>query len=171
MCLKLKILLASLIICVLTSCGGDKTIIDPEFKVFVSDFEQKIGVKVQNIIIKFSPTKYPIIGMCITGGETNEIHIDPQNWMGINKDGQELILYHELGHCILGLPHDDRRSTLDNVSVEGSIMNTYFFGNRSYYSKYKENYKRALRNNTVVSQEIPMSIWDQALSLLKFLKF
>lgn len=126
MCLKLKILLASLIICVLTSCGGDKTIIDPEFKVFVSDFEQKIGVKVQNIIIKFSPTKYPIIGMCITGGETNEIHIDPQNWMGINKDGQELILYHELGHCILGLPHDDRRSTLDNVSVEGSIMNTYF---------------------------------------------
>lgn len=146
-----KTMLAMAIILVLSACGR-KGQIDPAFSVYVRDFETKIGVSVNNVDIKFGKLKAPTIGVCYDGGQFNQIRIDPDFWETMDENGKEQLMYHELGHCVLGLGHNNELSTLDNMNVEGSIMNSYWFGNAGYYAKYKENYKKALKHNTVVEE-------------------
>jgi hypothetical protein len=136
----------------LTSCGV-KTTIDSAFTSYVQDFEFKIGVPVANVDIYFKKLTYPTIGVCYRGSVKNVVQIDPDQWNLSDDYGKEQTIFHELGHCVLGLQHNDARATLDNQNVEGSIMNTYFFGNKPYYIKYHENYKQALKTNTLVKGE------------------
>lgn len=139
---------------VLFGCGHTARI-DPAFLEYVDDFESHIGVAVTDTDIVFDELDGPTLGYCITGQATNEIHIDRKSWSMMTKDGQEQLIYHELGHCVLGLEHNNLRTILDGYYVEASIMNAYWFGNRSYYSKYKENYKYALKYNISVSSFRP----------------
>lgn len=141
------------------SCGKKQGHIDPEFEQYVKDFESRIGVRVLGMNIKFGSLQSPYIGMCAIGGSMNEITIDPVFWVSTNEYGRDLLIYHELGHCALYLGHDDSRAILDGISVEGSIMNTYWFGDRPYYRKYRDRYKDALRTQQLVngSRVTPMT--------------
>lgn len=146
-----KAILALALVLTLSACGR-KGQVDPAFNAYVRDFEVKIGVGVNNVDISFRKLNAPTIGVCYSGGQFNQINIDPDFWATMNESGREQLMYHELGHCVLGLGHNDELSTLDNMVVEGSIMNKYWFGHTEYYEKYKENYKQALKHNTVVEE-------------------
>lgn len=139
------------VILVLSACGR-KGQVDPAFSAYVRDFETKIGVPVTNVDIKFGKLKAPTIGMCYDGGQFNQIQIDPDFWQTMNEDGREQLMYHELGHCVLGQGHNNETAILDNMNVEGSIMNSYWFGHAEHYSKHKEKYKQALKRNAVVEE-------------------
>jgi hypothetical protein len=135
-----------------SSCGiNDTGTIDAEFIPYVRDFEENMGVKVTGINIRFGNTRYPTIGWCQITPGLNEIEIDSAFWMSADDKAREQLLYHELGHCILYLDHDDRRVRINNANIEGSIMNTYFFGNRDYYRNYNSQYKAALKRNALLS--------------------
>ncbi len=137
----------------LSACGTKEAgIVDPAFNEYVQDFEMKVGVQVNNVDITFEPTKYPVLGECWSGGSKNKVKIDPTQWAKMNKYAREQLVYHELGHCVLGLKHNDGEVEINGWTVEGSIMNTYFFGNAWYYVNYNEKYKQALKNNTLVKE-------------------
>ena len=55
------------------------------------------------------------------------------------------------GHCAMYLDHDDRRVVVDGKEIQGSIMNSYWFGQTAHYRRYREEYKEALRTNTLIN--------------------
>lgn len=137
----------------LSACGKKiEGVIDPTFTSYVQDFEMKIGVEVNGVSIRFKPQTYPVLGVCKSGGEIAEVEIDPTQWEKMNDIGREQLIYHELGHCALGRPHDGRKTKLNNVTVEGNIMYPYFFGEDWNYIRYREQYKVALKNNDIVKE-------------------
>lgn len=137
---------------IVSSCGiNDTGIIDNAFMPYVRDFEDAMGVKVMGINMRFGNTKYPTIGWCNITPGLNEIEIDSAFWMSADDKAREHLVYHELGHCILYLDHNDEKVVVNGVNIEGSIMNTYFFGNSSYYRKYNTQYKMALKKNALLS--------------------
>lgn len=147
----MNVLIKYVIVVLLLSCGERQGFIDPAFSSYVKDFENKIGVKVSNVDIRFEALKPPMLGLCITGGGLEDIKIDPISWINMDDLGRELLLYHELGHCVLFMKHNDSRVILEGLNVEGSIMNAYWFGNTSHYRRYREQYKLALRRNALVT--------------------
>lgn len=46
-------------------------------------------------------------GVCITPGDggAKELHINSLHWSGVNEVQKQLIVYHELGHCVLKREH------------------------------------------------------------------
>lgn len=138
----------------LSACGTkEKAIIDPAFNSYVQDFEAKVGVPVSGVDIMFKPTEYPAIGVCYQySSGKNKIEVDPTRWASMDEYGREQLMYHELGHCVLGMRHNDAEVSMGGWMVEGSIMNSYWFGNAWYYLKWRENYKQAMKNNTLVKE-------------------
>ena len=136
---------------ILCSCGKKGTV-DPAFQEYVQDFEINIGVKVTGVDIYFKAQKAPILGVCISGGSIAKIEIDPEQWQKMGPYGKEHLIYHELGHCVLGRKHDDRLLAYNSGYIEGSIMNTYWFGDSWYYLKYRQQYKMGLKNNDVMQK-------------------
>lgn len=137
----------------LSACGPkERGAIDPAFDSYVQDFEMKVGMPVTGVDIVFAPTEYPAIGVCYQySSGNNKIHVDPKKWASMDGYGREQLMYHELGHCVLGQGHNNAEIKLGRWTVEGSIMNSYWFGNSWYYIKYNSQYKQALKNNTVAA--------------------
>jgi len=103
-----------MILMLLLSACGKKIdgVIDPAFDQYVQDFEMKVGVPVSGVSVTFKPTEYPVLGVCIYGGEIAKVEIDPTQWERMDSHGREQLIYHELGHCVLGRGHDDRKVRL-----------------------------------------------------------
>jgi hypothetical protein len=48
-----------------------------------------------------------IAGECTIGLDTAIISLDYTNWMGLDYKASKNLIYHELGHCVLGKKHND----------------------------------------------------------------
>lgn len=121
--------IASLLVTlVLTSCSSDEpesnVRLFPEFRPFVSSFEQeaaKRGItfdfEESGLEILLGPTRVDnAAGVCRGDGS---IEIEANLWDNYSNAGKEQLIFHELGHCVLGRPH--RNVVLDNGEW-GSIM-------------------------------------------------
>lgn len=116
--------------------------INADFQNYVDLFEEKIKQKVK-IDIDYNKLEYPIVGVCIT--YTNgykEIQIDSDSWVEYDENYREELIFHELGHCVLGRDHDN--SIIEGYRVPKSIMYPYIFGYA--YNKYKVYYLEELKN-------------------------
>jgi hypothetical protein len=69
---------------------------------FVSMFEQDYGHKV-DIGIGFGRFSDSVVGLC--NHITNSITLDKEYWNVISYQKQLVLVYHELGHCILMRNH------------------------------------------------------------------
>lgn len=110
--------------------------IDPQFYDYVNEFEHFSGRRVM-ITIKFSELDGVIAGRCITGPSII-VEIDYTLWFSRDKNFRDAVMWHELGHCILGRPHNDM---ILPSGIPVSVMNTYvirseiFEANRDYYMR------------------------------------
>lgn len=137
-----------IIICwvlILSSCSGElwflsNTDINPEFIEYTKDFEKLCGIPVTGRKIQFSDdlgSNY--VGWCVQ----NNIFVDKEAWDRYDSDGRRIILYHELGHCVLNRRHDDRLVELSGIpEVPKSLMNSFplrvllvYKMNKDYYHK------------------------------------
>lgn len=92
---------------------------------------------IENLVVQFSdalPLWEP--GSCTTSSSTPLINLNRIFWFESSTAAQrEEVVYHELGHCVLGRPHLDLY--LNGVSV--SLMSTellpesWYTNNRAYY--------------------------------------
>jgi len=77
-----------------------------------------------------------VIGLCETGYGGRKVTLDPDFWDVVSETQKELLMHHELGHCILYRPH---RSTFLSSGKEASIMypiimsSSTYLNNASYY--------------------------------------
>ena len=91
--------------------------------IFIDQADQHgVALDISALIIRFhdlvSTDKEIVLGMCtFQQGSAPSIMIDPTHWKDLSMVGRELLLFHELGHCLLKRDH-----TANDVV---SIMNPF----------------------------------------------
>ena len=128
--------LITMLLCVyivLNSCSPINTnrYVDSEFRRYVdrfNEYAQDYGVKVDtsNVGIMFmnKTDNKSVVGSCYKLGYIRIITIDEVFWRYASPLERELVLFHELGHCVLNRDHC-RYSSL-------SIMYPYLISVRDY---------------------------------------
>lgn len=116
---------------------------DSEFWQYVWLFEEQTGVEVKDVPIAFANIEAGHAGECwhyySLVGSYYEIAIDPQWWFENQNDvRREILISHELGHCVL---HRDHTEAVIGFDQPASIMYPsiapydvqFFDANRVYY--------------------------------------
>lgn len=130
-----------LTIIISANCGGssNKEFNIKGFDVYYLAFVLETGRPTDNLVITFgdtSPGGPTAVGFCRMGGYTPRVTIDKTFWDKSNEDMRYELIYHELGHCILGREHNN--AVLVNHRP-ASIMNSHLFNpniikqNHDYY--------------------------------------
>lgn len=85
-------------------------------------------VAVDNLIIQLGETGVAAAN-CVWGSGTPELTIKRDFWVSASDVQREIIVFHEMGHCILNRDHlDSRRAD----GTPQSLMNTYAVTAREY---------------------------------------
>jgi hypothetical protein len=123
---------------------------NPVFNSYVSSFEaagKKNGVNVSagNVPINFGDTENENHrGICATYQDgSKEIIIQESWWNTQSEDFKESLIYHELGHCLLGRDHDDQTVNVAGQDFKTSMMNQRIVS-PIHYSPNKESYHKEL---------------------------
>ena len=147
----IKQYLALLFITISVSACGSSQDITPEVSIesqfqpivqnFVADAQtQGKPVTITNLIIQSVPSlPDEIMGECFSGGlSPPTIQISQEDWDVLTPDGQKVLLYHELGHCVLGRVHNYN----ENNGIPVSIMSPAYIGAAIYdYNKAEYLYE------------------------------
>lgn len=92
-------------------------------------------------VINFGETRDITIAVCYVN--RNEVIVNKKRWDNMTDCDRELVIKHELGHCILGiLGHRDD----EHNEIPVSIMNTYHIGG-TLYCDMQSGYDEELFNN------------------------
>ncbi len=100
------------------------------------------------VILLFGGLKNGEIGVC----EQSPLHsprvlVDRATWLAHSDDGREAMIFHELGHCLLGRDHKDDLTTMRSplgdraLQTPASLMHsrgvraTTYASDRNYYLK------------------------------------
>jgi hypothetical protein len=129
----------------LTSCSKEhtkKVSIDPAFQSYVNDFINdgaSVGyhVEIDDLTIQFTGNlTAETLGECIYT-ETRAIVIDAQDWANETDEYKRVVLYHELGHCVLNREHVFTGTILQTNCSATSIM---YPDMQSTTNMYSENW-------------------------------
>lgn len=130
---------------------------NPVFNSYIKSFEaagSKNGVSVSasNVPVNFGDTENPNHrGICATYQDgSKEIIIQKSWWNAQPEDFKESLIYHELGHCVLGRDHDDHTVNIAGQIYKTSMMNTTIIS-PIHYSPNKDNYHNELFTNQSTS--------------------
>lgn len=134
----------------LYGCGHS---IPAEFQPYVNSFvqdsvNQDHPVTINHLDIQFGQiTNEQIEGQCNTGFlETPTILIQEDYWNTATEDEKTILMYHELGHCVLGRVHDNNL-TGDIFDIHPiSIMNWQTVSWQNF-EEYKGKYLQELFSN------------------------
>ena len=117
----LRVAMASFLFLFLISCAEDIDValeIDPEIKPIFEAFEGAasnrgmiISMLDEGVGAVFAATTDNAAGQCVakSNGE-HYIRIDEDYWKKASALEKEFLVFHELGHCVLGRSHDDTSS-------------------------------------------------------------
>ena len=103
---------------------------------------------ISNLTIKYGQTaQIPqkvkgsvTIGVCSMADWKPTITIDKKRWKLYSYYTREILLYHELGHCLLNRDHEDK---MDSDNMPGSIMHSTIFSDW-YYHDHRPAYLKEL---------------------------
>ncbi len=120
--------------------------VDAQLISFFESFESEANLRGRNISLdNFRLSGYlvnldnDVVGQCATlsNGE-GQVRVDQIYWNRASPLERELLIFHELGHCILGRSHDD---TSNRDGVCQSMMNSGLGDcNARYNSATREDY-------------------------------
>jgi hypothetical protein len=142
----------------LISCGtkhASVVSIDDATQPYVSEFQdvgasQGRSIVITDLIVQFGETnvKANEIGKCTVGTDmTPTVTLSKPFWDSVsNLDRRELV-FHELGHCLLGLAHDDRMVAGPLGLMPKSIMHTQHLGPALYNQTTESWYETDLFGN------------------------
>ncbi len=142
--LVIKILSVLVLVWVLTACGvEEKKDIDPAFSGYLALFLYE-GNNVtgyfpslpKSLTIKFVPVLDDYAGWCSRRGGEAIVTIDKREWEANSSTWREMLMFHELGHCVLGRGHID---TLKPNGKPESLMHRSLFS-ESYYRSNRQDY-------------------------------
>lgn len=112
-----------------------------EFKPYYDKFELGTGIRPTTDIV-FKDLPEGTNGQCAMNAYSKHIYINLVYWKIFSDNQREELVTHELGHCELGLQHDNTLIVHNGLLIPKSVMTPYIFSgdvfevNRDYY--YKE---------------------------------
>lgn len=127
-------------------------VFQPYYDKFIADAKASHHLQVDDLIIefgdlgKFASSGEGVNGRChMASNETPTVTINDNpsahNWYTSSEDFREALIYHELGHCLLSLIHDQSQwVTPDGAEVDNSIMNSDLPQDWYHYDKYHDHY-------------------------------
>lgn len=114
--------LSFLIFPIFLSCSEttQEGFIDPEFQSYIDKFVAEAALRGDTIdiiqsglsvIFEDDGTTTDYAGVCRNrfGSSSNEIGIEKGFWEDSNESTREWLIFHELGHCVLGRDHDNSK--------------------------------------------------------------
>lgn len=120
----------------LSACGGAELTINPpkidksasqEYSSFLAQAKKHHRqLNLSNLTLTFTDydltDKPRVVGICTSGYGYKDIVLETRFWEDAGPISREALVWHELGHCVLGLKHND---TLDKeTGCPISIMNS-----------------------------------------------
>jgi hypothetical protein len=102
--------------------------VSPDLLPYVLRFEAEAlkrgkTIKIQDLIAS------GVLAYCVVGTDSPTIKIVDRDWFDHTSDAsREHVVFHELGHCILGRDHNDAQEYFG----PSSLMNTYMFDDETY---------------------------------------
>lgn len=127
----------------------DQVIIPVSVQPIVAHFIQdgdKEGrpVVIDDLIIQFGKLDSSTNGKCNEGNNMSPtIILNSDLWPYFDADMREELVFHELGHCVLGRGHTSRTFNLGEGPIPYSIMSPYIFDG-SIYKQYHDHYLQEL---------------------------
>lgn len=84
---------------------------DSELLPYVEEFERRCNCEVE-VTTRFEPLTSPIAGVCTGHSELlpdifKSIGINKEWWITASHWEKENLIFHELGHCVLNMDHDE----------------------------------------------------------------
>lgn len=168
------IFLALLILTLTTACGiqneesKQSQAIDSDLRPYLDKFvsygsQNGVGLNTSSLTMTFSESMPAssnggtVIGYCQRTLKGPNVVIRTSYWNTASVSNREQLVFHELGHCLLGLSHNDSTesapvwgapSMIAN-GVPSSIMNTFHFGSTLYSGNRNEYVNRLFRGASV----------------------
>lgn len=118
----------------LSGCGKGvygPTQIDPAFGSYIKTFETEAASRGKDIAVRGLTIRFGTLsggvdggrdGECNIGAGGREIVIDPTYWAAQPEAGREVLLFHELGHCVLNRAHKTEKVFSGSGFESASIM-------------------------------------------------
>jgi len=135
--------------------------VDPEFKEYVDQFLVEMNVSRGDVAVLFDDYYYSMgdraIGVCSSydntgngGSKWKAVFIRRSHWVTITKIEKELLIKHELGHCLLDIDghRNDYAFFDDDLFCPTSIMNAYAMSKReseTCYVNHRDYYIKEMR--------------------------
>lgn len=133
-----------LLLWLLSGCAARNYDIDPAFLEYANRWEAIYGVEVETDI-RFADLKDNTVGLC-SGGSKKVITIDAEYWNDQTDFGKEELIFHEFGHCLLNLGHDNSLIMMNGVQIPKSIMYPYTIGD-AVYAPNRDYYREELKTS------------------------
>ncbi len=148
--------------------------IDPSFELQVNRFYDEAAARgiilsKDNLIVRFGdPGESFLCGSCNTidtrSNRQKIVTINDQNVCWSNTPDKEALIFHELGHCLLGrrhfndkFPNGDPKSIMVENSIRLYSPCTYAIGD---LSKCNQTHKREYYVNEMFDQSTPTPYWS-----------
>ena len=122
-------------------CAEDPYVndIDPSFMSYFESFIDEgqkrnyvIDLSAEKINARFRPSVNGEVGQCAqTSSGIKNLYFDPSYWQRSDAWQREFLIYHELGHCLLGRSHDNSKDSQGRCM---SMMNSGTGDCRSNYN-------------------------------------
>jgi hypothetical protein len=93
------------------------------------------------------------IGLCESGTRLRRVTLNPSFWNSVSDTQKELLVHHELGHCVLYRPH---RSDLLSGGAYASIMYPVIMASSTYTSNYNY-YQQELFNSNASTNTLQLA--------------
>lgn len=110
--------------------------LESQFTKFMELSAQKnVSIQAESITIEFTTHfNEPFwVGSCLVGKNVQpRIRILQSYWITASDARKEQLMFHELGHCLLGREHDQLMTVDQNETIPQSIMTSVMFDDRIY---------------------------------------
>lgn len=120
-----------------------KTYIDKAFLPYLNKWDNDIGISYSSLTIQFgTPKADSSIAECWWLNVHSKkigykIIVKQDSWDKLEETQKLILIYHELGHCVLNLTHNDKH---DSDGCPQSIMRTYMFSKSETRECFEKNY-------------------------------
>jgi hypothetical protein len=84
--------------------------VNPDLQKYFDSFTAGTGVGFSDLPAGFADLESPMIGVCVMIGDHRWVYIDKSFWAQANEEERRAVVHHELGHCVLDLPHDEAKN-------------------------------------------------------------
>lgn len=132
---------------IISSCSS----FNPEFTPYVAKFKedslkygrkdlQDFSIPIEFATLSNKDEEYQVVGLCRYIPFMRAIFIDERFWRTSSETMREIVLYHELGHCVLDKDHDEET---DLLGIPKHLMYPSVLSSRNYEAK-KDYYLKDL---------------------------